>query len=52
MQALPTHPKDRLSHNSMPPNTQPGLYNEIGKSCMTVAVKACAKKKDANSIMK
>jgi hypothetical protein len=27
-------------------------YNEIGKSCMTVAVKACAKKKDAKSDMK
>jgi hypothetical protein len=26
--------------------------NEIGKSCMTVAVKACAKKKDAKSDMK
>jgi hypothetical protein len=28
------------------------IYNEIGKSCMTVAVKACAKKKDAKSDMK
>jgi hypothetical protein len=27
------------------------IYNEIGKSCMTVAVKACAKKKDAKSDM-
>jgi hypothetical protein len=27
-------------------------YDEIGKSCMTVAVKACAKKKDAKSDMK
>jgi hypothetical protein len=28
------------------------IYNEIGKSCMTVAVKACAQKKDAKSDMK
>jgi hypothetical protein len=28
------------------------IYNEIGKSCMTVAVKACAKRKDAKSDMK